>query len=180
LGHAHAAGVVHRDLKPENVMLAAGVALVMDFGLARALGSDTKLTGTGMPLGTPAYMSPEQITGAADADARADLYCLGCVLHEMLTGQPPFVGPSVVQLLRSHMTEPPAPPSRLRRNVPPGVDRAVLRALAKDPNARQQGADELIAELSAAVESRADPTPPPPARTPPTGLLSRLFGRRGS
>jgi serine/threonine-protein kinase len=190
LGYAHAAGVVHRDLKPENVMLAGTVALVMDFGLARALGSDTKLTGTGMPLGTPAYMSPEQITGAAEADPRADLYCLGCVLHEMLTGQPPFVGPSVVHLLRAHMTEPPPPPSRRRASVPPGVDRVVVKALAKDPNARHQSADELVAELAACVAGSGDrragastPSPPRPSTPPagqPGGLLSRLFGRRGS
>ena len=124
LTYAHAKGIVHRDLKPENIMISDGRALIVDFGLARALDVQSNLTGTGMPLGTPAYMSPEQITGAADADARADLYSFACVVYELLTGRPPFVGTTVVQLLQGHLGMVPDLPSRHRQQLGGAIDAA--------------------------------------------------------
>jgi serine/threonine-protein kinase len=96
LGHAHAQGILHRDIKPENILLAAGHALVADFGIARALGdTNQRITSTGLALGTPGYMSPEQSSGEHDLDARSDLYALASVTYEMLAGEAPFTGPSV-------------------------------------------------------------------------------------
>lgn len=177
LEHAHGRGVVHRDLKPENLMRQDQRWVVLDFGLARAVGSEANLTGAGMPLGTPAYMSPEQITGAAEVDARADLYGLGCVLFEALTGRPPFPGPSVVHVLQAHMRQAPVPPSRLRPGIPAGLDQAVLTSLAKDPALRQRGAADLMAQIVGGEAGSAPGASPDPAPAP-GGLLSRLFGRR--
>jgi serine/threonine protein kinase len=176
LSYAHARGIIHRDLKPENIMIAEGRVLVVDFGLARVLDLQSNLTGTGMPLGTPAYMSPEQITGAADVDARADLYGLACVTYEMLTGRPPFVGGSVVQLLQGHLSLPPDPPSRHRKSIGPAIDAALLKALGKTASARQATVDQFVADLVAeSPPPGADPTPPAPR---PSGLFGRLFGNR--
>ncbi len=175
LGHAHSLGVVHRDLKPENVMHLDGRWVVLDFGLAKALESDGKLTGVNMPLGTPPYMSPEQITGAATVDARADIYGFGCLLYEVVTGRPPFVGTNVVHFLRAHMQETPLPPSQLKPGLPRAFDRAILKALAKKPEARYQTAPEMIADLQATAD-RAAPTPP---NRPSGGILGRWF-RKGS
>ncbi len=130
LGFAHQQGIVHRDIKPENILLADGIALVADFGIARALRSSREngaattpaLTVGGFALGTPAYMSPEQFT-ADDVDGRSDLYSLGCVLFEMLAGEPPFSGPTIDALLRKHLTADPRPVSELRPTVPVGVAR---------------------------------------------------------
>ena len=96
LAYAHARGVIHRDIKPENILLDSGHAVVADFGIAQAIdiAGKERLTGTGVAIGTPAYMSPEQVAGERDLDARSDLYALACVLYEMLAGQPPFVGPT--------------------------------------------------------------------------------------
>ena len=175
LSYAHAKGIIHRDLKPENIMIGDGRALVLDFGLARALDVQSNLTGTGMPLGTPAYMSPEQIVGAADAGAPADLYSMACVVYEMMAGRPPFVGSTVVHLLQGHLTLPPDPPSRHRRDVPPTVDAALLRALAKSPTDRQPSVDQFVAELTGAATAAPALTPDP---RPNPGLLARLFGKR--
>ncbi len=105
LSYAHSRGVVHRDIKPENILLQAGHAVVADFGIARAVSAagEERLTGTGMSLGTPAYMSPEQAAGEREIDGRSDLYCLGCVLYEMLAGQPPFTGPTVESVIHQHL-----------------------------------------------------------------------------
>jgi len=181
LGYAHQQGVVHRDLKPENVMVTGATALVMDFGLARTLGSNNRLTGAGMPLGTPAYMSPEQITGADQVDGRSDLYGFACVLYEMLTGRPPFVGQGIVALLRAHMQEPPLPPSQVRAKVPPAVDRAIVRALAKAPADRPATAEAMLAELLDGVDPsrldlRAEESGQRPSR--PLQVLKRIFGKR--
>ncbi|MDX2061126.1 MAG: serine/threonine-protein kinase [Gemmatimonadales bacterium] len=175
LSYAHAKGIIHRDLKPENIMIGDGRALVLDFGLARALDVQSNLTGTGMPLGTPAYMSPEQIVGAADAGAPADLYSMACVVYEMMAGRPPFVGSTVVHLLQGHLTLPPDPPSRHRRDVPPTVDAALLKALAKSPTDRQPSVDQFVAELTGAAAAAPALTPDP---RPNPGLLARLFGKR--
>jgi serine/threonine-protein kinase len=179
LAYAHPRGIVHRDLKPENIMLAGGRPLVMDFGLARALDSQSKLTGTGMPLGTPAYMSPEQITGAESVDGRADLYSFGCVLYEAFTGQLPFPGRSVVQILQAHMGTMPLPPSAVRPEVPAAVDHALLKLMAKAPDARYQTADELLKDLGAegGAASSGSGTGPDKGRSS-GGFFSRLFGRR--
>lgn len=173
LDYAHARGVVHRDLKPENVMVTGSKALILDFGLARALDLDSKLTGTGMPLGTPAYMSPEQITGAAGVDARADIYGLACVAYEMLTGRPPFVGTSVVHLLQGHLTVSPEPPSRFRSELSPPVDAAFATALAKSPADRHPTAGAFAQALGDPAEVVAPVSGP--ASQP--GLLARLFKR---
>ena len=135
LGYAHSHDVVHRDIKPENILLSGGHALVADFGIARAIsaaGGD-RVTETGIAVGTPAYMSPEQATGAAHLDGRADIYALGCVVYEMLAGTPPFTGPSAQAILARHTVDPVPPLRTLRPGVPSGVEGAVTRALAKIP-----------------------------------------------
>ena len=135
LGHAHTHDVVHRDVKPENILLSGGHALVADFGIARAIsaaGGD-QLTGTGIAIGTPAYMSPEQGSAARTVDGRTDIYALGCVLYEMLAGAPPFSGPSVQAVLARHALDPIPPLGSVRPGLPPRLERAVRRALAKTP-----------------------------------------------
>jgi len=135
LSYAHAHGVIHRDIKPENILLQSGHAVVADFGIARAIdraGGET-LTQTGLALGTPAYMSPEQAAGSKDLDGRSDLYSLGCVLYEMLAGQPPFTGPTVESLVHQHLAVEPRTITALRPAVPAAVAAAVQRALAKTP-----------------------------------------------
>jgi serine/threonine-protein kinase len=136
LDYAHRHGVVHRDLKPENILLQDGDALVADFGIARAItraAEGDSLTGTGITLGTPQYMSPEQIAAERELDARTDVYSLGCVLYEMLAGAPPFTAPTAQAVFAKVMTEEPRPIVELRRNVPPHVAAAVHRALEKVP-----------------------------------------------
>jgi serine/threonine-protein kinase len=134
LAYAHRQDVVHRDIKPDNVMLSGGHARVADFGIARAMSAagTERLTQTGIAIGTPAYMSPEQASGSADVDGRSDLYSLGCMLYEMLAGHPPFVG-SGETLFRQHMFAEPPAITTLRPAVPPAVAAALARALAKTP-----------------------------------------------
>lgn len=156
LTYAHVHGVVHRDIKPDNILLAGGRhACVADFGLARALAlaTDTRLTGLGAALGSPLYMSPEQAGGERDVDARSDIYGLGCVLFEMLAGEPPFRGDDVRALLARHLTSPPPRLRNRRADVSPALEEIVLRCLEKDPDRRFQTADELEAALGA-LESR--------------------------
>ena len=150
LEYAHGHGVVHRDIKPENILLEGEHATVADFGIAQPATLDTgeKLTGTGIIVGTPTYMSPEQVTGARDLDSRSDLYSLGCVVYEMLTGRPPFEGTPARPVHVFHLTEP-APLARSRRaELPDGVDVAVQRALAKDPGERFSSTREFAAALA--------------------------------
>jgi formylglycine-generating enzyme required for sulfatase activity/tRNA A-37 threonylcarbamoyl transferase component Bud32 len=132
---AHSRGVVHRDIKPENILLAGGEALVADFGIALALTErdGMRLTGTGLSLGTPAYMSPEQIAGNKEIDGRSDVYALGCVLFEMITGEPPFIGPSPQSIITQALVDIPRHVRSLRGDVPLEVDVALMRALAKEP-----------------------------------------------
>ena len=159
LGYAHARGVVHRDIKPENVMLYEGEAMVTDFGIAKAIsaaGGDA-LTHTGMAVGTPAYMSPEQATGDRDLDGRSDLYSLGCMLYEMLAGQPPFVGPNPQSVITKRFTEPVPSVRTARETVPETVERALTRALAKVPADRFATVGQFAQAL--AGEARAAATP---------------------
>jgi len=143
----HRLGIVHRDLKPDNLMLTeAGSIKVMDFGIARATGSD-RLTRTGLMVGTLRYMPPEQLRGE-EADRRADVYALGAVLYETLAGRVPFVGGSEYEVIRAHVEDQPAPPSALVPDLPAWLDRAALRALAKDPADRFQSAEEFRAFLT--------------------------------
>ena len=155
LQYAHAHGVIHRDVKPENILLQDGHAVVADFGIALAARSaDSRMTETGMSLGTPHYMSPEQAMGERDLDARTDVYALGCVLYEMLTGQPPFTGPTAQSIVAKVITERAAPPSALRSTVNEPLDDAVLTALEKLPADRFESAAKFA---SAITESAAAP-----------------------
>ena len=140
LSYAHAHGVIHRDIKPENVLLAepnAGSpapALLADFGIARALDSPgDRLTGTGVTVGTAAYMSPEQATGEREIDGRSDVYSLGCVLYEMLAGEPPFTGPNPRAILAKSLADPVRPVGRIRDGIPPSIEAALATALGRTP-----------------------------------------------
>ena len=150
LDYAHHHGVVHRDIKPENVLLQGGHALVADFGIALAIqhAGGARLTGTGLTLGTPHYMAPEQAGGDRAVNASADIYALGAVTYEMLVGEPPFTGPSPQAVLARAMTEEPRPVTASRRTVPPHVDRAVRTALEKLPADRFASAAEFAGALA--------------------------------
>ncbi len=150
LDYAHRHGVIHRDIKPENILLHDGQALVADFGIALAASSagGTRMTETGMSLGTPTYMSPEQAMGERTLDARTDVYALGCVLYEMLTGEPPFSGPTAQSIVAKVMTERPAPIRPRRDRVPAVVEEAVLTALEKLPADRFASAAEFVRALT--------------------------------
>ena len=152
LDYAHRHGVIHRDIKPENILLHDGRALVADFGIALAVSRSeggARMTETGMSLGTPHYMSPEQAMGERTLDARTDVYALGCVLYEMLTGDPPFQGSSAQAVVAKVMTEKPAPIRGFRDTVPEQVEAAALVALAKLPADRFASAAEFAAALNA-------------------------------
>jgi Tol biopolymer transport system component len=164
LDYAHRHGVIHRDIKPENVLLHEGSALVADFGIALATGSagSGRLTETGFALGTPQYMSPEQAAGDRELDARTDTYALGCLVYEMLTGEPPHTGATAQAIFSKTMTEMPTPIRVVRRNVPAHVEAAVERALAKVPADR-------FSTSGGFVEALSDPERPitgPTAHTP--------------
>ena len=152
LDYAHRHRVVHRDIKPENVMLHEGEAIVTDFGIAKAVSAaaaDT-LTQTGTSVGTPAYMSPEQAGGAVELDGRSDVYSLGCVLYEMLAGRTPFTGPTAQAIIVKCFTEPVPPLRSVRDAVPPWVEQAVMRALAKEPADRFATAAQFAQALKPA------------------------------
>ena len=171
LDYAHRHGVIHRDIKPENILLHDGQALVADFGIALAASSagGSRMTETGMSLGTPHYMSPEQAMGEREITARSDIYALGCVTYEMLVGEPPFTGPTAQAIVARMMTEEPRSLIVQRRTVPAYVDDAVLTALAKLPADRFASAAEFAAALGSesGVSRRSTATRPsarPPAR----------------
>jgi len=149
LDYAHRHGVIHRDIKPENILLHEGQALIADFGIALAVrtAGGLRMTQTGMSLGTPEYMSPEQALGERTVTAKSDIYALGCVLYEMLTGEPPFTGATVQAIVAKVMHERPVPPSSIRDTVPAGVEAAVLTALAKLPADRWSSAAQFAEAL---------------------------------
>lgn len=202
LGAAHGKGVVHRDLKPENIFIVGDPAVtggerskILDFGIAKLAGDEPgKIkTRTGIVMGTPVYMSPEQCRGMSNIDARSDIYALGCVLFTMLCGRPPFEAEGSGDLIIAHVRDTPPTPSTVAPGIPPELDAVVLRCLAKDPAQRFQSTAELVHALAsvepalygidpghsfpggyrraptpaAALAYRQQPTPPPPAQTGP-------------
>jgi hypothetical protein len=150
LDYAHRHGVIHRDIKPENILLHEGEAVVADFGIALAVreAGGPRVTETGLSLGTPQYMSPEQATGGRDLDARSDVYSLAAVVYEMLAGEPPHTGPTVQAVIAKLLTERPTRIRTVRDTVPEGIDSAVGKALAKVPADRFSSATEFVAALS--------------------------------
>jgi serine/threonine protein kinase/tetratricopeptide (TPR) repeat protein len=172
MDYAHRRGVVHRDIKPENILLEERHAVVADFGIARAIdaASGARLTETGIAVGTPAYMSPEQAGGDHSVDGRSDLYSLGCVLYEMLAGEPPFTGPTVESVIHQHLSVDPRPVTELR----PAVDRdtcaVVAKALAKTPADRFSTAAEFAATVAPGGE-RGEPPASVAERTASIAVL---------
>ena len=183
LAYAHRQGVVHRDLKPANVLLEEGHAVVIDFGVAKALSAAANahaLTAAGIALGTPAYMAPEQAAAEPTADHRADLYAFGILAYEMLAGQPPFAGRNATQLLAAHLTVAPEPLTARRPGVSPELAALVMRCLEKRPADRPQSADEVIRALDT-MPTRPVGTPGLEPRAGAAGaasVRSRLPGRR--
>jgi len=173
LDYAHRHGVLHRDIKPENILLTEdGDSLVADFGIGRAVGApaaDERLTETGIVVGTPAYMSPEQAAGERELDGRSDIYSLGSVLYEMLAGEPPFTGPTAQAIVARRLTETPRPLRLARETVPAELERVVGKALARAPADRYAGAGAFAEALDAARHAgaaRADPGYPATASGP--------------
>ncbi|HLB09648.1 MAG TPA: serine/threonine-protein kinase, partial [Gemmatimonadaceae bacterium] len=156
LDYAHQHGVIHRDIKPENILLTEdGSTLVADFGIARALVGDEGLTQTGLAIGTPAYMSPEQASADKSTDARTDIYSLGVVLYEMLAGEPPYTGATAQAIIMKRFTEPVPSVRTTRPNVPEAADMAIRRALAPIPADRFGSAAEFARAIGPAVTSTA-------------------------
>jgi len=168
LGAAHGLGIIHRDIKPENILLQGGHALVADFGIALAVqhAAGQRMTQTGLSLGTPQYMSPEQAMGEKTLDARTDIYALGAVTYEMLVGEPPFTGPTVQTIVAKVLTERPTAPRALRDTLPAGLERAVLKALAKLPADRFATAEKFAEALT-----RTDGGPEPTAEPRPSARV---------
>lgn len=163
LAHAHAHQIIHRDIKPENVMFSSRHAQVADFGIARAVteaAAGGPITATGIVVGSPAYMAPEQASSDPNMDHRADIYAFGVLAYEVLTGIPPFTAPSAVMLVSAHMARAPESLTRLRPEIPEALEEIVLRCLAKRPSDRFQRAEEIVARLDALL----------------TGPLSEMMG----
>ena len=178
LDYAHRQGVIHRDIKPENILLHDGRALVADFGIALAASraGSTRMTETGMSLGTPHYMSPEQAMGEREITARSDVYALGCVVYEMLCGEPPFSGPTAQAIVAKVLTEVPRPLIPKRHTIPPHVEHAVLVALEKLPADRYETAAEFAVALGrSGVEAwgRTDAEPQPRGGTTTLAVTRR-------
>ncbi|MEO6057517.1 MAG: protein kinase [Gemmatimonadales bacterium] len=187
LAFAHAQGIVHRDIKPDNVLLSGRHALVMDFGVAKAVSEATgrqSLTTAGVALGTPAYMAPEQATADPNLDHRVDIYAVGVMGYELLTGRTPFAGLSAPQMLAAHVTEEPAPLTRYRPSLSPVLQSVIMRCLAKHPADRWQTAQELLAQLEPLLTPSGGMTPTEtrpvsaiaPARSRSTVLLAAATG----
>src|SRR5207249_5080092 len=160
LSYAHGHDVVHRDIKPENILLSGGEAVVADFGIARAITAAAAgtLTETGIAIGTPGYMSPEQATESERLDGRSDIYSLGCMLYEMLAGEPPYTGANARSVIAKQLTDPVPSVRRLRDTIPPAIDGAVSKALGKAPADRfvtaAQFAEALTSSSAPAVRPR--------------------------
>ncbi len=161
LAYAHDRGIVHRDIKPDNVLLSGGTAVVTDFGIAKAIsasrtaGSGATLTSVGTSIGTPAYMAPEQVAGDPDVNHLADLYSLGCLAHELITGRAPFADRTAQRMLAAHLSEPPPAIESVRGDCPPALAGLVARLLAKDPADRPRDAAEVLRAIDAAATSSA-------------------------
>ena len=182
LAAAHAHGVVHRDLKPDNVYLVdrdgdPDFVKVLDFGIAKVMRKDPEghRTKSGAVLGTPAYMSPEQIRGMSDLDHRSDIYSLGVMAYEMVTGRLPFVREGWGDLVLAHVNEAPRPPIELEPTLPPAANRLILRALEKVPEERFQSVDDLLTELTG---KRPEPAQPRVSHDPPSGPSQPTMARR--
>jgi eukaryotic-like serine/threonine-protein kinase len=153
IDYAHRHNVLHRDVKPENILLEGDRALVCDFGLARAIDqSTTDSSSSGLVVGTPSYMSPEQAMARKDIGPASDVYALGCVVYEMLAGDPPFTGPSAQAVFARHLVDAPRPMRSVRPDLTAGLERAVLSALAKDTWARPRSAEAFVDSLEAAAK----------------------------
>jgi tetratricopeptide (TPR) repeat protein len=174
LDYAHARGIVHRDLKPENILLQSGQPMIADFGIALAVANSggARITQTGLSLGTPQYMSPEQATGERGVDARSDQYSLAAVVYEMLTGEPPHAGPTAQAIIARLMTEKPRSVRNARESVSSAADAAILRALAKIPADRFSSCGEFATALRLAARAGADPV------LSPASALSTARSRR--
>ena len=173
LTDAHAHGVVHRDIKPDNVLLTKHHAVVTDFGVAKAVSQATgrqKLTTEGVALGTPTYMSPEQAAADSHIDHRSDIYAVGAVAYELLTGRPPFTGTTSQEVLSAHMTQAPEPVTKYRETVLPALEQLVMKCLEKKPADRWQSAEELLPQLEALVTPSGGITP---TGTMPVGRLAK-------
>jgi serine/threonine-protein kinase len=188
LAYAHEQGVVHRDIKPDNILLEGDGVMVADFGIARAVSEmHEKLTATGITVGTPVYMSPEQASGEKHIDGRSDQFSLACVLYEMISGEPPFKGATPTATMVRRFKGPPQP-LRPVFDIPASVERAIIRALDKDPAARYPTVPDFLDALEGKrVAPAAGPEPSSPAATPPPatapdgtavrrGCLGALFG----
>ena len=174
LGYAHGQGIIHRDIKPENILLSQGHAVVADFGIARAmsLAGGSRLTETGMAIGTVDYMSPEQATGTGQLDGRSDLYSLACVLYELLAGGPPFAAQTAQAVMARHLVDPVPPIRTVRPTVPVPVEAAILCALAKTKADRFASVAEFIEALDG---KRPSPSQPYPAAAAPPGSRRRIW-----
>jgi len=183
LAYAHRRGVVHRDIKPENVMISGRHALVMDFGVAKAVSEASgrnRLTTAGVALGTPAYMAPEQASADPNLDQRVDIYALGVLGYELLAGRPPFTGATPQQVLAAHVTTAPEPVTTHRSTVSPALASVIMRALQKRPADRWQTADEMLAQLEPLTTPSGGMTPtetrPVTAVAAPASPRSRTWG----
>lgn len=170
LSYAHAAGVVHRDIKPDNVLLSHGAAMVTDFGIAKALtaaraeDADITLTQAGTSIGSPGYMSPEQVAGDPNVDYRADIYAFGCLGYELLTGQPPFTAATPQRVLAAHISETPKPIASQRSGIPRELALLIMRCLEKDPEKRPSSANEMVAMLGDTTTSGSNTVTQPGSR----------------